>query len=216
MENIMEHLNRRNIIAGGIATGALLLSGVRQAAAKQVTIKDFTQVITGYIQAQPDRIVSAFASRGGWEKWLQAELAAVLVNTDHTYDFSREERVYQNANQTVDFLFNGPGKDNPNARVDGNTMLIELKCESLYSQAKDLEAMMDDDANKLRTSNLKNGFQQTQRYVFGVGIQPHKGIRYKEVAVNFPRSTRAFTKGSQSNAAQDYQTTWIYYAQVTG
>jgi len=209
----MDQITRRNVIGVGIATGAMLLSGVRPARAASPTFKDFLDFLDAYIVKNHDEIISAGASRGGGEKWLQTELAIWILKQDKTYDLSREQPVYKNKQLTVDFQFNGPYKENNNLPVTANTFLVEMKCQSLYS--KKLKDLMDDDAKKLRTEVLDPRYQHyARRYIVGLTLQGgQQDLKEYEFLQKFLQpATRNDTKsGSKSSD----RAAWVYYQEIT-
>jgi hypothetical protein len=215
----MEQTTRREVISAGIAAGALLLSGTGPAFAKRITFQDFTHLIETFVKANSDRIARAYGSRGGWEKWLQTELGGAITEMDPTYDVSREQPVYKNARETVDFVFNGPFKENPSLSIDQNTILIELKCQSLYTDA-DLKALMLGDMTKLSKSNLNDRYQAAshppQRYVIGASLVERNDMKgFQTFVIPTPHSmtTRSETKNPPGKSAD--QAAWVYWAQVT-
>ena len=63
-----------------------------------------------------------FFSQGGWEGWLQVELA--MFFTGACFDVVREQRAY-NDNRRADLVFN-------NHIPEVTDMVVEIKCESIY------------------------------------------------------------------------------------
>jgi hypothetical protein len=215
----MEQTTRRDVISAGIAAGALLLSGTGPASAKQITFKDFMHLIEAFVKANSERIARAYGSRGGWEKWLQTELGGAITDEDSTYEVSREQPVYKNSRETVDFLFNGPFKENPHVSIGQNTILIELKCQSLYSDA-DLKTLMLGDMTKLSKSNLNDQYQAAlhppQRYAIGASLVERNDMKgFQSLVIPTPHSmtTRSETKNPPAKSAD--QAAWVYWAQVT-
>ena len=216
----MEQTTRREVISAGIAAGALLLSGTGPASAKQITFQDFMNLIATFVKENSERIARAYGSRGGWEKWLQTELGGAITEKDSTYEVSREQPVYKNSKETVDFLFNGPFKENPNVSIDQNTILIELKCQSLFT-GTDLKTLMLSDVTKLSKSNLNDKFQAAshlpQRYALGASLVERKdmGANFKSFVIPTPHpmTTRSDTKNPSTKSAD--QAAWIYWTPVT-
>lgn len=179
------------------------------------------QLIEAFVKANSDRIARAYGSRGGWEKWLQTELGGAITDKDQTYEVSREQSVYKNSRETVDFVFNGPFKENPNVKIDQNTVLIELKCQSLYTDV-DLKTLMLGDVAKLSKSNLNDKYQAApsppQRYALGVSLVERKdlkeaGFKTFTIPTSHPMTSRSDAKNPPSKSAD--QAAWVYWIQVT-
>lgn len=171
----MDRITRRNVIGAGVATGALLLSGVRPAfAAPPLTWTQFTQHLNDYMAANFEEVRSACCSPGGWEKWFQTELALWIVKQDSTYDVWRERHVYIKPLDSVDFLFNDGGSF---------PLLIELKCQTFHSAFSKNKAdyedqtstvflkLLADDEQKLEKKYLKDQYKKAARYVVGATME---------------------------------------------
>lgn len=66
-----------------------------------------------------------FFSQGGWEGWIQVELAMYLTSRD--YDVVRESRIYNMNNYRADLVVN--------SNINGvKNIAVEIKCQSIYSQ----------------------------------------------------------------------------------
>jgi hypothetical protein len=174
----MDQISRRNVIGAGIATGALLLSGARPAfAAPQVTWPLFTGFLNNYMSDNFDRVTRACSSPGGWEKWLQTELAIWIVQKDSTYDVWRERHVYIDNQYSVDFLFND---DSEHGSIP---LLVELKCQthnSAFSKNKadyqnqtstSFKNLLAIDEKKLTKKYLNDKYKSARRYVVAATLE---------------------------------------------
>ena len=68
---------------------------------------------------------SGLLAQGGWECWVQVELAMWLINRG--YDVVRESKIYRNNYLRADLVVNSNIKD-------VKKIAIEIKCETIYSQ----------------------------------------------------------------------------------
>lgn len=90
-----------------------------------------------------------FFSQGGWEGWLQVELAMYL--TSKGYDVIRESRIYDNTNFRADLVLNTILNTN---RIIG----VEIKCQSIYLQPCEVIKKIEEDILKLKElGNVWNG-----------------------------------------------------------
>ena len=92
--------------------------------ANNPTIYDIstTGEIFKWAQGKQDQINRAFRMKGGWEGWLQVELALWLEGKPETASVVREQHVYSSSSQAVDLLVTSKS---------GTRHMIELKCESV-------------------------------------------------------------------------------------
>lgn len=80
-----------------------------------------------------------FFSQGGWEVWLQVELAMYFAASD--YDIMREVK-YDNQNLRADFVLNR----NFNNRRE---IFVEIKCQSIYIDKYSMYNSIHDDEQKM-------------------------------------------------------------------
>ena len=97
--------------------------------------------------------------KGGWEAWVQADLAAYILSRDTTIDILREQPIYTNNRQRVDWLFN----DNA---TEIEKLAVELKCQSFDNRNAFISGLQDDIA-KLQY-NRKNGYRNCQAVAMGI------------------------------------------------
>ena len=84
-----------------------------------------------------------FFQQGGWEGWLQVELAMFL--TAKGYDVVREDKIY-NANKRADLVLN----ENC-ATVYRPIIAVEIKCQSIYINSDDFYKLICDDIEKMKS-----------------------------------------------------------------
>lgn len=89
-----------------------------------------------------NEVQSGLLAQGGWECWVQVELAIWLINRG--YDVVRESKIYPNKYLRADLVVNSNIKDT-------QKIAIEIKCESIYSQGYLQLKKYYTDINKLKT-----------------------------------------------------------------
>jgi hypothetical protein len=107
---------------------------------------------------------------GGWEAWVQAEVAAYIVQKDSTYEIAREPRELYNNTQVPDWGLN--------LQMGGSERIaVELKCQ----RGRDLDGKtfvneIRSDAQKLNAGNLPQG---VKKLVVGIyySVGAFDGIR---------------------------------------
>lgn len=77
--------------------------------------------------ARPPGFKPYWPVRGGWEAWIQVEIAAAILNRDPTADVQREVSIFTAPRERVDLLLNG-GEPSP------ATLAVELKAQSFYNR----------------------------------------------------------------------------------
>lgn len=83
-----------------------------------------------------------FFSQGGWEGWLQVELATFFLEAQ--YDVVREQKAYDNSKK-ADLVFNTLTAQSPE-------IVVEIKCESIYIEKVDaFLSKIHEDERKLST-----------------------------------------------------------------
>ncbi|MEQ3146772.1 hypothetical protein [Phocaeicola coprocola] len=85
-----------------------------------------------------------FFSQGGWEGWVQVELAMYL--TSRGYDVMREDRIYGNS-------FRADLVVNPNI-VEFRNIAVEIKCQSMYRSIDSQLPLYDNDIERLLSLGL--------------------------------------------------------------
>ncbi len=101
--------------------------------------------------------------RGGWEAWVQASVAAFIINDNSTVDILREQMIFYGSQQKVDWLLNDSDE-----RVT-RKIAIELKCQSFENQ-KRFTSGLDGDIAKLAQANLKEDYRGCKTVVVGVSF----------------------------------------------
>ena len=118
----------------------------------------------------PQKLDSLWPLKGGWEGWAQVDYAAFTYKADSTIDLLREQPIFINDRQKVDWLFN-----DESASVTKEKIAIELKCESLpqWERSKNyFIGALQDDEQKLNVVNLKAGYKDCIRVVVGIFFSP--------------------------------------------
>lgn len=117
---------------------------------------NFANEILQWCTTAAGRFKMFWPLKGGWEAWVQAEVAAYLLHQNSAYDVLREQPIYQNGRQSVDWLLN----DSSMSVV--NKIAIELKCQSLGNSQAFIQGVQHDIV-KLNIGNLKPEYQNCQR-----------------------------------------------------
>lgn len=110
-----------------MATGQSALE--REVAANVLISPDVTSVsqIHQWARSKRAEIGRAFSMKGGWEAWLQVELAFYLEDKYGPGSVVREQHVYSDGSLAVDLFVTTP---------DGTRSLFELKCESVNQDCR--------------------------------------------------------------------------------
>ena len=80
-----------------------------------------------WAQSKRGEIERAFRMKGGWEAWLQVELALWLEEQADTASIVREQHVYSDSSLAVDLLVK---------TTSGTRSMFELKCESVNQDCR--------------------------------------------------------------------------------
>ncbi|KAF7508645.1 hypothetical protein GJ744_009037 [Endocarpon pusillum] len=83
---------------------------------------DTAQDIYYWAKSKRNEIELAFNMKGGWEAWLQVELALWLGTKPNVASVMREQHVYTDGSQAVDLIV---------TNTNDVRNMIELKCESI-------------------------------------------------------------------------------------
>jgi hypothetical protein len=116
-----------------------------------LTYNAFRKLLFQWAAQNRERFHLFWPLKGGWEHWVQAEVAAYIIAEDSTYEIEREQAIYTNA-QIADWLLN--------SQIADQRIAVELKCQ----RQSDLDATVflkgiQDDINKLNANNLPPGVQ---------------------------------------------------------
>lgn len=126
----------------------------------------FRTYLFKWAETNKERFKLFWPLKGGWEQWVQAEVAAYILKQNSAYDILREENIYEGSQLRADWVLNR-GID------ESATIAVELKCQ----RGSDLEGKefligIESDINKLQ--NLLPGS-------IGKGVV---GIYYSQQAIN--------------------------------
>lgn len=117
----------------------------------------FVVGIYGWAHTKYSAIQSAFHMKGGWEGWLQVELALWLQQNG--FEVEREKHVFNNPLEAADLVVTSP---NPQGGYPVRT-IVELKCESLYQDFN----MSPSEPNESRQKEKTPGFATRIEKDFG-------------------------------------------------
>src|SRR5688500_14729149 len=100
-------LSKRDLVLGaaGIAGLAAAATPRRAQAFAVMSPANVVAVTHGWVTSNVERVSAAWASKGGWEKWLQTELDMEMQSNSYV-DFERETDDPYGTRQTADFLLN--------------------------------------------------------------------------------------------------------------
>ena len=93
-----------------------------------LTVDSFIKEVQAWMNKRiysTNEVQSGLLAQGGWECWVQVELAMWLINRG--YDVVRESKIYWNNYLRADLVVNSNIKD-------AKKIAIEIKCETIYSQ----------------------------------------------------------------------------------
>lgn len=112
---------------------------------KPITINELESLISDWAvmkESQMTELGLPFYSQGGWEGWVQVELAMFL--TSNGYDVIREDRIYQGQEYRADLVINSNCADTYHPPI-----AIEIKCQSIYLTEAALYGAIETDERKL-------------------------------------------------------------------
>ncbi|PVH74332.1 hypothetical protein DL98DRAFT_575677 [Cadophora sp. DSE1049] len=138
--------------------------------------------IATFLYDRRDRIAEARAQKGGWEGWLQVELASSLLRTNGMrYDILREQLIYAGT-ERVD-IWAQPAADQVGIPCHG----IELKVESEFQTGanKSLQDRLKTDIVKC-DNGPKAAFKAgagTHLYAVGITSLEADLASYKQIAI---------------------------------
>lgn len=113
---------------------------------KPITINELESLISDWAvmkKSQMTELGLPFYSQGGWEGWVQVELAMYL--TSNGYDVIREDRIYQGQEYRADLVINSNCAD----ATYHPPIAIEIKCQSIYLTEAALYGAIETDEMKL-------------------------------------------------------------------
>lgn len=118
---------------------------------KPITIKTFCSLLGDWVSSKAIQInnyVQPFYSQGGWEGWVQVELAMLL--TESSYDVIRERAIYNNSGQRADLVINSTCSN-----ASYPPIVVEIKCQSIFLTDDDFYKAICADEQKLKNLPVK-------------------------------------------------------------
>jgi hypothetical protein len=191
----MESISRRAFAFGSAGLAAATVIGFpKPAAALPLTAATFQSLVASWAFANSDKILSVAASKGGWEKWAQAEIALYIMLRNRDYDFCREVPVYGDAS-TADFVLNYAART--------NQTYVELKCQSNYGSDNFARFLLRDYAKlqRLRDAQQQAGITNDRPTLLSIGIQIHHGSAPPNWMPAVQNGTAASLNGSSSSSS---------------
>ncbi|KAG7095510.1 hypothetical protein E1B28_006249 [Marasmius oreades] len=142
--------------------------------------------------ANGEKIEQAYSFNGGWEGWVQVELAIAFKRAfegpGSTVTVTREDLVYQGNNQRSDILFT------TRRGAERFTNMLELKCEtSRAGGAAAFAAAVQADCAKVNNGLINNQFTPCKAWVIAFSVT--RNLTNLTVGVdqnNQPRHLRAY------------------------
>jgi len=135
----------------------------------EVTI-DAIRFVRMLLEANFIKVIDIFKQKGGWEGWLQVELANYISSTYRTVTMERERSVFPNyPRKMADLTITKLGLED----VQPDSYVIELKTEGEYRNEKDPLYVFDgvkDDIEKIASGQLDKKLRDTTAYAIGVLI----------------------------------------------
>ncbi|KAL0575494.1 hypothetical protein V5O48_006479 [Marasmius crinis-equi] len=125
--------------------------------------------IVDWGNANGDKLEAAYGLHGGWEGWVQVELAIAFKrafeseNPGSTITVTREDSVYGGTNQRSDILITtrGGGRDFTN--------MLELKCESIAGAAG-FSGQVKGDCDKVDKGLINNQFKPCKAWIIAFSV----------------------------------------------
>lgn len=112
---------------------------------RSLTVESFITEVKQWMYKRiysTNEVQSGLLAQGGWERWVQVELATWLINRG--YDVVRESKIYRKNYLRADLVVNSN-------ITDTQKIAVEIKCESIYSQEYLQLKKYYADINKLKT-----------------------------------------------------------------
>lgn len=137
--------------------------------------------IVDFVNTHHRKLWEIMEQKGGWEGWLQVELAFLITESSaHAYVAERELNVFKKAGQRVDIWATG-------AQGPVQSVGIELKCESHYQDnvgGARLNARLSEDVEKILAGVRQEYVGATGARVYAVGVttNPNDLKGYDKVA----------------------------------
>ena len=136
-----------------------------------------------------DKIQMIYKQKGGWEGWLQVELANYLYeNYAPAWTIERERQVYVGSGKKADITLTKMGQ---------TSHVVELKVESMYQDLLSDTSLFDrlkDDIDKLNFANFDTNLGTVQAYAYGICVKQ----AYANIGENYVWTSRAETPKSEN------------------
>lgn len=118
----------------------------------EINYQTFRTQVFNWANQHQARFQYFWPLNGGWEHWVQAEVAAFVLTVNNAYEILREQNIYTN-NQTADWALN--------QQTGGDERIaVELKCQrGTDPNGVTFTNDINDDVAKLRAGNLPVGVQ---------------------------------------------------------
>lgn len=118
---------------------------------KYFSVDDISRYVSEWFKQKLTTDMIPYLSQGGWEGWVQVELAMFCGMLD--FDIQREQKIYGDDRSRVDLLFNNLffQPDNNQAHDDLKRIAVEIKCQSVYYDTSGFINAVNSDICKLRT-----------------------------------------------------------------
>ena len=126
-----------------------------------LSLTNFGGYLGAWFQEYEKQFKLYYPLKGGWEAWVQASVAAYIIEDNSTVDILREQLVFYGSQQKVDWLLNDSYQS-----VDSK-IAIELKCQSFENEKK-FTSGLESDIAKLAEANLKVVYRGCQTVVVGI------------------------------------------------
>lgn len=125
--------------------------------------EEVLSLIGNWAQANYKAIQQVYLQRGGWEGWMQVNIAMLLNEFYPNVIMQREEHVYTGSNMRADLTFKIAGEP---------TQVVELKVESLWQDASagvsGFLAAYKKDIDKISNNQLVASLRPAKMYVIGL------------------------------------------------
>ncbi len=126
-----------------------------------LSLTDFSVYLGAWARKSENQFKLYYPLKGGWEAWVQASVAAYIINDNSKIDILREQLIFYGTQQKVDWLLNDA---DPSVT---HKIAIELKCESIENR-KNFASGLEADIAKLAEANLKANYRGCRTAVIGL------------------------------------------------
>jgi hypothetical protein len=126
-----------------------------------ISFDGFAEAIIGWCSIKNNQFKQYWPLKGGWEQWVQAEVAAYIISQDTRFDIQREQHIYRQYQKKVDWVCNGLNPD------VSTWIAIELKCQS-HGNANNFIDEVRKDIAKIQPLNIDPAFRIAQTGVMAI------------------------------------------------